>query len=143
MFKNIIILSFSLILSSVAFATECTYGKLLGFDDAGLFVSNANNVAKKVYRKNQARFIKGGQLALIKKAFNVKNINAAFSGADQGIIYKFEVPLNSPTDYEFLTVIYAYAGDTLTGTVFYDNSLVVVAELSDGDIMICEPALLN
>ena len=133
----------SLVISGAAMASECPYGKLLGFEDAGEFVARAPRTASKQYSEEQVRFIKGARAAQIKKTFATKSVAEAFASVDEGVIFKFEVNGNERTPYNFLTVIFAHQGDTLVGAIFTDDSSEIVAKLSDSDIQICEPYILN
>lgn len=144
MLKKIIILgSMFLMTASAAFANECQYGKLLGFDDAGEFIARAHRVASKQYNEKQARFIKNVRATQIKKTFEAISVGEAFRSVDESVIFKFEIIGNEKTAYDSLTVIYAHQGDTLVGAVFADDSSVIAATLSDGDIKICVPGILD
>lgn len=130
-----------LLFSLTSAAAPCKYGSLLGFDDATELVARVKRVAEKTYEQRQAPFVKGVRAVQIQKAFQEKSVKAAFEGVDEGNIFKFEIPGNPHTPYDSLTVIFAHRGDTLAGAIFVDDSSVVAARLSDGDILICEPGL--
>lgn len=141
--KFIYLCVLSLVATNFALANECPHGKLLGFDDASEFVAMAGRGSPKQYNSKQSRFIKDVRARQIRKTFDTDTVAEAFASVDEGVIFKFEIKGSELTAYDYLTVIYAHQGDTLVGLVFQDNSSTEVAKLSDGDIQICEPDILN
>ncbi|MFA6237597.1 MAG: hypothetical protein WC635_09750 [Bacteriovorax sp.] len=124
-------------LSSVS-AKECPPGKLFGKEDAYEFIASTKQLSAKTYTEDKSSFIKGVRLEQIKRALNVKSINDAFSGVDEGMIHKFEIAGNERTSYDSLTVIYAYRGEVIVGAVFPDDSSVVWARLQDSAVRVCD-----
>lgn len=135
-----LLLSFNALSAS---AKECPYGTLFGRDNANEFIAYSKHLEEETYTENKSQFISEDRVAQIKKAIEVKSLKAAFNEVDEGMIHKFEIPGNSKTSYNFLTVVYASKGDTLVGAVFPDDSSVVWAQLDDSDIRVCEPSGLK
>lgn len=122
-----------------ASAKECPYGTLFGRENANEFIAYTKHLEEETYTENKGQVISGERVAQIKKAIEVKSLKAAFKDVDEGMIHKFEIPGNSETSYDFLTVVYATKGDTLVGAVFPDDSSAVWAKLQDSDIRVCAP----
>lgn len=142
--KHISLLLFTTLLSSVSFASiECDYTKEPTQLEKVIKSRNFITLEKRTYKPDNANFVTGVRvdqiLKMTRQTLNEKadNVLEAVNLFDDNRImrYDFTSQVNLPADY--YTVIFSYIGDTEVGAIFEGGTDYMVAEMSDGDLKIC------
>jgi hypothetical protein len=142
--KHVSLLLFSIILSSVSFASvECDFTKEPTQLEKVIKSKNFITLEKRTYKSDNAKYVTGLRvdqiLKMTRQTLNEKvdSVLEAVNLFDDNRImrYDFTSQVNLPADY--YTVIFSYIGDTEVGAIFEGGSSYIVAEMSDGDLKIC------
>jgi hypothetical protein len=135
---------FFILLSSVSFASiECDYTKEPNQLEKVIKSKNFITLEKRTYKQDNAKFVTGVRVEQILKmsrqtlSEKVESVLEAVNLFDDNRImrYDFTSQVNLPADY--YTVIFSYFGDTEVGAIFEGGTDYMVAEISDGDLKIC------
>ena len=122
---------------------ECDYTKEPTQLEKVIKSRNFITLEKRTYKPDNANFVTGVRvdqiLKMTRQTLNEKadNVLEAVNLFDDNRImrYDFTSQVNLPADY--YTVIFSYIGDTEVGAIFEGGTDYMVAEMSDGDLKIC------
>lgn len=137
-------MAFFILLSSVSFASiECDFTKEPTQLEKVIKSRNFITLEKRTYKQDNANYVTGIRVDQILKMSRqilrekVESVAEAVNLFDDNRImrYDFTSQVNLPADY--YTVIYSYLGDTEVGSIFEGGTDFMVAEMSDGDLKIC------
>ena len=147
--KHLSLVIFSVLLSSVSFASiECDYTKEPTQLEKVIKSKNFVTLEKRTYKQDNADFVTGVRVEQILKMSRqilnekVESVLEAVNLFDDTRImrYDFTSQVDLPADY--YTVIFSYLGDTEVGAIFEGGTDFMVAEMSDGDLKICNKKTL-
>jgi hypothetical protein len=128
----------------VSFASvECDFTKEPTQLEKVIKSKNFITLEKRTYKSDNAKYVTGLRvdqiLKMTRQTLNEKvdSVLEAVNLFDDNRImrYDFTSQVNLPADY--YTVIFSYIGDTEVGAIFEGGSSYIVAEMSDGDLKIC------